>query len=246
MNVLQFPCGIGGRNDSRLPHNGQRTDHSDLDECLMQLSLQSQEQFQRPLFQLMLYSLCSKNKLLESSRLQLRGKTDAMNLASGSNQRDVLSCANGRRLGNRCAGANVSGMHLDAVDATAKDLPHTNEAAKKARGKGEAMQHHFGMGSVFLTCTFDDENSLILNVLAGEEDDGLLSSELSDGELCKRAKRRKELRLGLPGMAALNFEMLLETLMEEVIGWDCKKNGPKMRKVGKNDVRVEGLVTCTH
>ena len=29
--------------------------------------------------------------------------------------------------------------------------------------------------------------------------------------------------------------------MEEVIGWDCKKNGPKMRKVGKNDVRVKGF-----
>ena len=207
---------------------------------LVQLSLQSQEQFQRPLFQLMLYSLLCKNELFKSSRLQLKGETDAHNLASGLNQDDIKRSIRGRRMGNRFSGTKVSNLLLDAVDATAKDLPHTNEAAKKARGMGEAMQHHFGMGSVFLTCTFDDENSLIMNVLSGEDDDGRLTEELTDGEVTGNAKKRKGIRLEYPGLAAINFEVLFEILMEEVIGWDMKKNKPKMKKVGKNEVRVKG------
>ena len=40
----------------------------------------------------------------------------------------------------------ASKKFLNAVDATAKSLPHANEASKAARGLGEVMQHHFGMG----------------------------------------------------------------------------------------------------
>ena len=211
-NMLQFPYGIGGRNDTRLLHDGSRTTTSDINDYLVQLSLQSQEQFQRPLFQLMLYSLLCKNELFKSSRLQLKGETDAHNLASGLNQDDIKTSIRGRRMGNRFSGTKVSNLLLDAVDATAKDLPHTNEAAKKARGMGEAMQHHFGMGSVFLTCTFDDENSLIMNVLSGEDDDGRLTEELTDAEVTGNAKKRKGIRLEYPGLAAVNFEVLFEIL----------------------------------
>ena len=47
---------------------------------------------------------------------------------------------------------------LSAIDATARALPHTDEAAKKARADSEAMQHEFGVGSTFLMVTFDDNN----------------------------------------------------------------------------------------
>ena len=237
-NVLQFPYGIGGLNDRRELQDGSYTTKSDLDEFLQNLSLQSQSQFQRPLFQLMLYSMICKNWLLRSSRLQLRGKTDAENLASGLNQKDVISCINGRRMRNRRVGTNVSKLLLDAVDATAAQLPHTNEAAKRARASGEAMQHHFGMGSVFLTCTFDDENSLVMEVLSRKSlGHDKKVEDLTDQEVIQMANDRRTLRIEHPGLAALNFEMLLQILMEEVIGWDCKANRPK--KTNK-DERVKG------
>ena len=138
---------------------------------------------------------------------------------------DVISCINGRRLKNRHAGTKTSRKLLDAVDATARSLPHTNEASKNARSVGEAMQHHFGMSSVFLTVTFDDENSLLMQVMSGQTiDDSTPVEELSDFDVCNRASGRRELRLNFPGIAAMNFEVLLDILLSEVIGWDRKNN----------------------
>jgi hypothetical protein len=55
--------------------------------------------------------------------------------------------------------------------ACGRALPHTNEAAKKARGIGESMQHVFGTGSVFLTVSFDDNNCFLTQVLSGAQVD---------------------------------------------------------------------------
>jgi hypothetical protein len=46
-------------------------------------------------------------------------------------------------------------------------VPHMNLAAKRAKQNAEAIQHWFGMGSIFLTVTPDDENSLIVQIYSG-------------------------------------------------------------------------------
>eukprot|EP00957_Ditylum_brightwellii_P015436 1161675-Ditylum_brightwellii.AAC.2 len=81
---------------------------------------------------------------------------------------------------------------------------------------GEAMQHHLGMGSIFLTVAFDDENSALLQVLSGERK--------SDITLSKEAKARRELHLNFLGLAAMNFKMLLEVFLEDVVGWNVTTN----------------------
>jgi Helitron helicase-like domain at N-terminus len=225
--LLQFPYGIGSQHEARLLHDGSFDENSTLTEFLEHLSRKSDPIFQRPMMQLIMYSMLCKTKLLRSSRLQLRGKTDAENLACGLNKNDVVSAITGRRQGSRYCGTDVSRRFLDAVDATAKALPHTNQSTKVSRGKGEAMQHHFGMGSIFCTTTFDDENSFLMQVLSGEEiDDDTPVEDLTDEECSKRCKKRRELRLKYPGLAAMTFEMQLRILMSEVIGWDIEKNCP--------------------
>ena len=85
-------------------------------------------------------------------------------------------------------GTNASRKLLDTVDATARALPHTNEASRQAHGFGESMQHHFGMSSVFLTVTFDDENSFLIQVVSNQKiDDDTPSDDLTDQEACDRA-----------------------------------------------------------
>ena len=112
----------------------------------------------------------------------------------------------------------MSKKFLSAVDATGKSLPHTNEASRKARGCNEAMQHHFGMSSVFVTAMFDNENSLLMQVLSGVEvDDGTLVDSLTDSELSSHTKGRRDTGLNFPGLAAMNFEVLFPILAEEVI-----------------------------
>lgn len=225
--LLQFPYGIGALNEERKDTHGDYKEKNDLCEHLQHLSLLSLPEFHAPLFQLVMYSLISKFRLLRMSRLQLRNPMDAKAFAEGINARDVSSAIQGRRSGNFNAGTRISRKLLESVDACTKELPHTDEASKKARSIGEAMQHHFGMASIFLTVVFDDHNSFLMQVLSGiNVDDGVDVDTLTDDELSERAKERKSIRVQYPGIAALNFEMLYRIVLEEVVGWDPVNHKP--------------------
>jgi hypothetical protein len=85
------------------------------------------------------------------------------------------------------------------------------------------MQHHFGQASIFLTVSFDDENSFLIQVMSGLVVDNIGDlSGITDEELHHRSLVRRTLRLNYPGICAINFEVLLEIVLEEVVGWDRK------------------------
>ena len=46
---------------------------------------------------------------------------------------------------------NKGEKFLSAIDSVTNTIPHSNEAAKKARRNGDTLQHHFGTASYFLT-----------------------------------------------------------------------------------------------
>jgi len=223
--LLQFPYGLGGVNETRIMGDGSLTDKSDIEQYIKHLNRLSEVEFQEPMFQLISYSMICKLKLIRRSRLQLRGKHTATVLANGLTTEDLRSSVRGRAVGNNFAGTRASRTLLKAVDACSQALPHTNEASRSARSTGEAMQHHLGRASVFMTVTFDDENSLLMQILHGTEiDTDAKLKDLSDEELARRSTKRKELRLKFPGLAAINFDMLLNICVEEVIGWSMRKN----------------------
>lgn len=227
--LLQFPYGVGGINDKRLKSDGSNslTDKTDLEQYIRHLNRLSETEFHEPMFQLISYSMLCKLKLIRRSRLQLRGKQTAAALANGITSEDVNGSVRGRAVGNRFAGTRASRTLLKAVDACSQALPHTNESSRAARSTGEAMQHHFALQSVFFTVTFDDENSLLMQILEGTEiDNDTNLQSLTDDQLAARSTKRKELRLKFPGLAAKNFEMLLNICIEEVIGWSMRKNRP--------------------
>jgi hypothetical protein len=224
--LLQFPYGVGGMNEKRLlPSNESFTTSVDHEAYLQHLTKLSQPIFQEPMFQLVAFTIISKMKLLRQSRLQVRGEFTAKALANGLNHQDLMNAVRARQQGQRGAGTVAAKELLKSVDACSKALPHTNEAAKQARSTGEAMQHHFGIGSVWLTFTPDDENSLLMQVLSDSiiDDDANLST-LSAEELSDRRDRRRDLRLKLPGYTAVHFEVLLHIMVEEVIGWNMRTN----------------------
>jgi hypothetical protein len=133
---------------------------------------------------------------------------------------------------NRGGGTYASQRALDSVDACSRALPHTNEATKKTRGIGAAMQHVFGTGSIFLTVSFDDDSCFLTQALAGQQvDNDDDASTLTEDELKECCKKRSQIRLDFPGITALNFEMLLQILVEEVVGWDMR-NGEPTKKAG--------------
>ena len=229
-SLLQFPYGKGGMDEPRTLGDGsicRHIPHNKLDDYIKHLSMISKPTYQNPLFSLILYSQKSKNLILKNSRLQVRGESDAKNLANGLSSGDLDTAIFNRRTGRRNEGTYVSKRILDSVDAVSKALPHTNDAAKKALGTGEAMQHHFGIGSIFLTVTFDDDCNLLMQVMSGVEvDDNRDVDAMEDSELGSREEKRKEIRLKFPGMASMQYEMLLNIVMEEVVGWDMRRNKP--------------------
>lgn len=227
--LLQFPYGLGGFEEiRRKPSDGSFTDKVNICDYLEHLLKVSQPVFQKPLFQLICYHYFSRQEILRTSRFKLKGDVTAEALANGTQYKDVAAAVDSRRRGNHHAGNHVSKTILDACKTTGKSLPHTNEAATLARGNGEAMQHHFGIGSIWLTVSFDDHNSWIMQAYSGFEpiDDGTDPHSLTDEECRKRCTKRQELRVGFPGLSGLYFEMMLEILCEEVIGWDMKNHKP--------------------
>jgi hypothetical protein len=114
---------------------------------------------------------------------------------------------------------------LDSVDACSRALPHMNEAVKKARGIGESMQHVFGAGSIFLTVSFDDDSCFLTQVLSGVQVDNYDDiSTLTEADPKECSTKRSQTRLDIPEVTALNFEMLLQILVEEVVGWDMRRD----------------------
>ena len=226
-SLLQFPFGRGGLDEVRQTKDGSSTSSPDVHKFLQHLSRLSNPEFQTPLIQLISYSMISRARLLKRSRLQVKSDKTAKDLAEGLNYEDLHETIRQRGQNNWYGGTRVSRKLLDSVEACTRALPHTNEAAKSARNTAESMQHYLGSGSIFLTVTFDDDNSLLMQVLSGVEvDDDEDLNTLSDKDLRARRRERRQIRLKYPGIAAIHFEMLFDILVKEVIGWDMEKNCP--------------------
>ena len=232
-NLLQFPYGIGGVKERRIKSDGSGsyTDKVDVEKYLSHLSLISQRDFQTPLFQLVMYTHISRFRLLNRSRLQLKEKRTVTALANGIDVNDVRRTITSQQRGNRNAGSTASRQLLKSVDAMSRALPHTNEASRLARANAESLQHYYGIGTIWLTVNFDDEHSLLLQVLSGRTiDDNLPLDRFSDDELHVRYNQRRDIRLHLPGLSAMNFEVLIHIVYEEVLGWDMRRNCQSTKK----------------
>jgi hypothetical protein len=96
------------------------------------------------------------------------------------------------------------------------------------------MQHNFGMPTHFLTVTPDDDNSILLQVYSHIDIDINTSAtdEKDSAEIEKNARKRTELRIKYPGIAATIFEDILHVVIETVIGWDLKTGKPKIGLYG--------------
>ena len=219
--ILQFPYGVGCFEESRFKQDGTRSKNLDIPSYMKHLSKLSQPVFQKPLFQLVLFNFMCKQTLLRTSMFQVKDDLSAKTIADGINLTSLDHAIRQRREGNYQGGNSVASKLLDACKNTSRALPHTNEAATQARSSGETLHHYFGTGSIWLTVTFDDKNSWLMQVFSGiVVDDGRPVSELTDEECRQRCKHREEIRMDFPGLSALTFELQLEILLKHVIGWD--------------------------
>ena len=228
-NLLQFPFGRGGFNEQRMSKNGKKVvSVVNTEEFVRHLASMSIREFHRPLFCLIIYNLTFKATMLRTASLTVENGKIASTIVDGLNDADDLQRAGIAHNRGSFGGTTASRKYLKYVRNVAGSLPHSNESSGKAQMKMEAMCHNLGAPQVFLTITPDDDNSFLLQAFSACYIDGDSTSVdiLSDEDLRKKATARTTLRLKYPGISALVFEEVLEVIMEEAVGWDCKENRP--------------------
>jgi hypothetical protein len=227
--LLQFPFGRGGMHEEREKSDGTITTDIDISEYIKYLSFQSQPQFHRELFTLILYNMEIKQTMVKTAGWKVRNKADANVLANELTMEDVDDAINATRYARGTSNNSIlrGRKLLGSIDTICKTIPHTNEAARRARRDAETLQHHFGCPTFFLTVTPDDDNSYLVQVYSQHIIDNTENiSQLSDQVLFERAKERTQLRIRFPGICAYFFEMALDIIIQDVIGWDLKKRKP--------------------
>jgi hypothetical protein len=109
-----------------------------------------------------------KQAMVRHAGFRVRNNADARMLAEEITTEDVTEAMSFARLNGGVNTATRNNDHgrqfLNAVDTIAGAVPHTNESAKRARRDAEAIQHHFGIPTYFLTIVPDDDNSFLVQI----------------------------------------------------------------------------------
>ena len=221
-SLTQFPYGFGGLNDSRFIKDSKIGIMFDIVAYTTYLSMLSLTQFHKELFTLQMYNMQMKFKMLNSAIWRVRDKLFSDYIGSKVTCQQIDEAIDNKR-NNRDATSSRGSSLLGAIDAVCKAIPHTNEAAKVARRDIETMQHHFGCPTFFLTVTPDDDNHILIQIYS----QNVLSAtstidEMTDDEVFELSKQKTELRIKFPGICAYFFELMIDIVLKDVIGWDVK------------------------
>jgi hypothetical protein len=146
-----------------------------------------------------------KQMMVRKAASKSRNGIDATFFARDLQLEDISDANRAKRSGIQTSNENINrGRNfLGSIDVICQTVPHSNEAARKARRNVECLQHHFGCPTFFLTVTPDDDNHLLLQVYSDIIiDNSIHISTLCDDELRQKAKQRTELRIKFPGISA--------------------------------------------
>ena len=229
--ILQFPYGRGGFDELRKRPDGSFIMSSiDIGKYIEHLSRISIKYFQCELFILQLYNIIMKQWMLRFASFRICNSTCVENFAKNLDLEDIRDILNQRKRNGGSAFGSIryssSSEFIHAIDAITKALPHTNASARKNKNVGECLQHHFGIATLFITISPDDENNFLIQVWSGEEvQDNTFYDD--DNVLCSKAKERINLRINFPGIRALFFEEVLDVVIYELFGWDLVEEAPR-------------------
>jgi hypothetical protein len=223
---LQFPYGVGGRNDKHLKN--EKCETCDVDDYIEYLIDIANPTFQSPTFLLILCNVFFRQRILRRSAWQVKAKNvnDVfVNNVAILNPAKLLQAVE-----NVINGINnitsTSADLIQSLKTVCRALPHTNEAARDARSKIYSISLRFGQPAIFFTISPDDLHNLRIQIYGGNEWDVVSTiddiNNLTDSELKERFKKRTELRIAYPGYCCYDFEIILNIIERHVLGWDTK------------------------
>ena len=129
--------------------------------------------FQYKLFILQLYKIIMKEWMLRFASFRICNNTSLENFANNLDLEDIRDILNQRKKNGSSSFRYIRyssfSQFIHAIDAITKALPHTNASARKNKNVGECLQHHFGIATLFITISPDDENNFLIQVWCRED-----------------------------------------------------------------------------
>ena len=161
--------------------------------------------------------------MLRFASFRIRNNTSVENFANNLDLEDIKDILNQRKRNGSSSFGYIryssSSQFIHPIDAITKALPHTNASARKNKNVGECLQHHFGIATLFITISPDDESNFLIKVWSGEDvQDNTFYND--DNVLCSKAKECILLQINFPGIWALFFEEVLDVVIYELFGLD--------------------------
>ena len=133
-----------------------------------------------------------KLQMVKFASYKVRKKVDIETFSEQLTINDVTTAIGARSNGIKTY--NKGEKFLSVIDSVTNTIPHSNEATKKARRNGEALQHHFGTATYFLTVNPDDETSFVVQIYSQEFiDDNISAIFQEDEDILKRSQSRQQL-----------------------------------------------------
>ena len=212
---LQFPYGIGN-----LRANGEERKGIKHYKYLIELSSPF---FHTPSFVLILYNMYEKANLVNKAFIKV---SDENNQAFGEITEDELQKAIDRYLHNK-TGDEKSDEFLTTLRAVTGGMSNSRNSNLGARQKMFSMITHFGLPCVIFTITPEDSMNCRIMTMAGGTKGYSKPPKLNNctnKELLDMVKESGEQRIQYPGFCALDFENIIKITIEDIIGWDTKKN----------------------
>ena len=195
--ILQFPYGRGDFDElQKRPDGSFITLSIDIGKYIEHLSRVSIKYFQCELFILQLYNIIMKQWMLRFASFRICNSMSVETFAKNLDLEDIRDILNQRKR-NGCSSFgsirySSSSEFIHAIDAITKALPHTNASARKNKNVGECLQHHFGIATLLITISSDDENNFFIQVWSREDvQDNTFYND--DNVLRSKAKERTNL-----------------------------------------------------
>lgn len=206
---LQFPCGNGCSLDcnTKAAENGH----------LKHLLLLSIPAMHKPAFVLVVHNMFERSRMLTGAIWQVFG---------GKEKCDASEVDLNAAIHRHCQGLPVGvGPGEDFLRSAKTMKGRMALVAQANQAKFMSLSQHFGCSKILFTVSFDDSLDIHMAALSGMEN---IESVLPD----MTAKESRELMEDLegtqcrhPGLCALNFEWLLEIILETLVGDNEQRQG---------------------
>ena len=114
----------------------------------------------------------------------------------------------------------IPSTFLRTVQATCNVLPHTNEAASDAKKRYFSFLIRHGLPLIFFTISPDDQRAFRISVYAYNKSIGPSDQTPSPENCLQHFKLREQTRLRYPGVCAMEYENVINTVIRYIFRWD--------------------------